>query len=381
MLKTKSKALLILLFILLLVSSCCLATEEPQTEENTTETTPVEEEYQYDLSNLVTEDLYIAEDTINISNLIEGNVFAVGKEVTVSGEIVGNLFVIANKLVIDGGYVYNGLFACANEIIINGVYINDIYAVCDDFRLENGAINYRDLRVAASNVNIAGRIGRNAYITAKTLSFAEDVEANIYGDLHYSTPSEVSIRDGAVYGEVHYNKSDIGEIASVSDTILYYATNLLQTLFLTFVVTMLLVWLTPKFVDRVANSNVSKSFICLGIGIVAPIVFIFAAILLALTSIGSSVAILGIFVAIVLFYISFSITSIYFGKLFAKLFKMEGMLKFVLLTLASSIVLWVICKIPVIGGFFSIIISLFGVGTTLVNIFSKKEKSEVAVEE
>ncbi len=379
MLKTKSKILLIALFILLLVSSCCLATEEPQTEgagENTENVT----ENQYDLSDLVTNDFYIAEDIVNISKLIDGNAFAVGNEVTVSGEINGNLFVIANKLVIDGGYVYNGLFACANEIIINGVYVNDIYAVCNNFHLENGAIIYRDLKVAASNVSIAGRIGRNAYISTKTLSFAEDVEANIYGDLHYSAPSEISIRDSAISGEIHYTKANTEENSNVSDIILYYATNLLQTLFLTFVVTMLLVWLTPKFVDRISNSTVSKSFIYLGIGVVSPIIFIVATILLALTSIGSSVAILGIFVAIVLFYISSSITSIYFGKLFTKLFKMEGMLKFVLLTLASSIVLWAIGQIPVIGGFCSIIISLFGIGTTLGNIFSKKEKSEVVVE-
>ena len=277
--------------------------------------------------------------------------------------------------------MYNSLFACAKEIIINGVYVNDIYAVCDDFRLENGAINYRDLRVFASNVSIAGRIGRNAYITAKTLSFAEDVEANIYGDLHYSTPNEVSIRDGAVSGEIQYSKSAVKENASVSDIILHYAIDLLQTLFITFIIAILLVWLTPKFADRVANISVSRSFISLGVGVLAPIVFIFATILLALSSIGSSVAILGIFVAIVLFYISFSVASIYFGKLFAKLFKVEGMFKFVLLTLASSLVLWAICQIPVIGGFCSIIISLFGVGTTLVNIFAKKEKKDVVVEE
>ena len=60
---------------------------------------------------------------------------------------------------------------------------------------------------------------------------------------------------------------------------------------------------------------------------------------------------------------------------------MNSMPKFILITLASSLVLWAICQIPVIGGFCSIVISLFGLGITLVNIFSKKEKNDVVVEE
>ncbi len=378
MLKTKSKILLILLSVVLLVSSCCFATTEPETTADNNETAPVEDEAgdEVQTDDVISDDLFIAEDIVNISGVVDGNAFVIGNEVTISGEILGNLFVVANKLVMDDGYVYNSLFACAKEIIINGVYTYDMYAVCDNFQFMSSAITYRDLRVLASNVSIEGQIGRNAYISANTLSFANSVSTNVYGELYYSAPNEIVISENAVAGEIHYTATNTNEDSKPSDIVLEYVTDLLQTLVFTFIAVLVLLWLTPKFVNRIGNSSVAKSFACLGIGVVAPIALIFVAILLALSTIGSSILVFGIFAVIALFYISFSIVSIFFGKIFAKLCKTEGNFKFVLLTLASSIVLWVICQIPVIGRFFSVLISLFGVGITLVNMVWKKEKVE-----
>lgn len=383
--KTKSKILLSILLILTLVSSFCFATEEPVTtsneviSENSEETT---EEHDHDedvTANWINSDLYIAEDVVNVDNVVDGNAFIVGNEVTITGEIGGDLFVVANKLNIDGGYIYSNLFACANEITINGV-VYDIYAVCDNFNLATNGFIYRDMKVTASNVNITGNVRRDAYISASNISFAEESSTLIYGNLNYSSDSEITIPEGVVAGEVKYSAGSIETENNVANTILSYVMDLLQTLVLTFVVALLLIWLTPKFVERVGKMGVGKSFASLGIGFATPIAFVIVSILLLISSIGASIFVIGTFGFIILAFVGNSVASIFFGKLFTKVLKMEGNVKFVLFTLVSCLILWAISQIPVVGGIFGFIISIFGIGTTIVNMVTKKEKEEKKTE-
>ena len=143
---------------------------------------------------------------------------------------------------------------------------------------------------------------------------------------------------------------------------------------------MLLLWLTPKFVERVGKMGVGKSFASLGIGFVTPIALVIVSILLLISTVGASIFAVGIFTFMILAFIGNAIASIFFGKLFTKVFKMEGNIKFVLFTLVSSLVLWLIALIPVAGGIISFVISIFGIGTTVVNMIFRKEKVEEKTE-
>lgn len=381
--KTKSKILLAIFLVFVLVSSYCFATVEPRTAEE--EATTISEEgeavttSEEETSTWTNSDLYVAEDKVTISNVVDGNAFVVGKEVTVTGEIGGDLFVFADKLNIEGGYIYSSIFACANEITINGV-VYDVYAACNTFNLESSGFIYRDMKVVASNVNMSGKVRRDAYISAETLNFDENVGTVIYGNLDYSSKEEITIPEEAVSGEVSYSAINSSATPTLANRILSYVSDLVTTLFFTFVITLILVWLTPKFVERVGKMNVAKSFASLGIGFAAPIAFIIVGILLLISSIGASVFVVGAFAFVVLALIGNTIASIFFGKLLTKLLKMEGNVKFVLFTLVSCFILWVISQIPVVGGIFSFIIALFGIGTTLVNIVYRKEKEEKKAE-
>lgn len=383
MAKTKSKILCVLLLVLVLVSSYCYATVEPRTEEpvTTSEETPnaVSEGEQTttttDQSNWNNSDLYLCEDKVTVSNVVDGNAFVIGKEVTITGEIGGDLFVIADKLNIDGGYVYSSIFACANEISINGV-VYDVYAFCKNFTLENNGFVYRDMKVSASSITLNGKVRRDAYVDTPTIHFAENTDTVIYGNLHYSNTSEISIPEGSVGGEVNFTKTDEKATKNVGATITSHLFDLVKTLLFTFVATLVLLWLTPKFIERVGNSGVAKSFISFGIGIATPIAFVIVSLLLILSVIGIPVFVCGLFAFTVLAFIGTTMASIFFGKLFTKLLKMEGNVKFVLFTLLSTFLIWAISLIPVIGGFIGFIVSLFGIGITLVNMVWRKEKVE-----
>ncbi len=378
MLKKKSKILLSVLFVLLLLSSVCLATDDPSLIDDSVVTSDTNNTQKVDTTsstaNWVNTDLYLAEDKVTIDKVVDGNAFVAAKEVTVTGEIGGDLFVVADKVTIEGGYVYSSLFVCANEVTINGV-VYDVYAISNNFNLGSNGFIYRDLKVTGSNINLSGKIRRDAYISAKSLTLNEQSGSIVYGNLEYSTPSEITIPEGAVSGNVKYNvnTSNTGKETSVASIILGYVSEAIQALLLTFVLTAILLWLTPKFVNRVGNMSVGKSFASLGIGVVTPVVLVIVALLLAISVVGLKMLLPATFIFVAFSLIASSITSIFFGKLFTKLLKTDSKVKFVLFTLLSNLVLWLLTKIPFVGGFIGLLVYAFGIGTLLVNIVCRKE--------
>ena len=150
-----------------------------------------------------------------------------------------------------------------------------------------------------------------------------------------------------------------------------YVFDLISTLIYTFIVVIILLWLTPKFVDRVGSMSVGKACTSLGIGagitfIGIPVAFILGIILL-ITIIGLPIAATLFLLFAILYSISFSITSIYFAKLFTKS-KELGKIKFSLITLAVAACLWILSQIPFIGWLAGLAATLFGSGATIVNI-------------
>lgn len=396
MLKVKSKILLVVLLALVLISSYCFATddllvstddgEEPTVISGTPDADSelIPENYEDLYADWTNSDLYTINSKVEVSNVVDGNAFIIGEEVTISGEIGGDLFVIANKLNIEGGYVYSGVFAIANEININGV-IYDLYAICNNLNLSSNGFVYRDMRVSASNVNLEGKIRRNVFMNCDNIKFAENTETVIYGNLSYSSSSEFSIPDNAVAGETTFNEIKINKeeptAPSVGSIILSKVLSLLKSLVLTLVIVIMLLWLTPKFVDRISNMKVGKSFACLGFGVATPIAFILAGIILVLLQIGTTVFVTASLLLALLFIISDAVACLFFGKLFARLLKLEGNVKVVLMTLASNLVLWLISLIPVAGAIVGLLVGLFGLGTIVVNVVCRKEKANTEVKE
>ena len=388
MLKTKSKILLALFLVLALVSSYCFATgEQPATTEGdvtaitetegeavtTTEgegeATSTEEE----TPSWTNGDLYLRGNKVELSNVVDGNAFIIGNEVTISGEVGGDLFVVANKLNIDGGYIYSNVFALANEVTINGV-VYDIYATCDTFNLESNGFIYRDMKVKADTINVNGKVRRNAYVETNKMNFNAEAETLIFGSLHYTSKGQIEIPQEKVTGEITYTADGLQVANRVVNTILSYVLDLLQTLLFTFILTMAFLWLTPKFVEKVGNMKVKKSLASLGMGLLLPLALIVVAIILFISSIGTSIFAVIIFALVLLALIANTVASIFFGKLFTRIFKMKGTIKFVIFTLVSSLILWALSIIPYAGTIISVIVTIFGIGIVVTNLISRKQK-------
>lgn len=380
--KSKFKILLPIFLVILLVSSYCLATSNQapeqdqapvatQSAENAAQAstaTPEGEgantsEAQAIMQEWISGDLYKIDTTLNMQDVVDGNAFIIGKDVTISGEIGGDLFIIADKLTIDGGYVYSSVFALANEITIKGT-VYDLYATCNTFNLETGGFVYRDMRLAANNTNISGRVRRNAYITTNNLNLAGNGSELISGNLEYNSSKEFDIPEGAVAKTVKFSQAPDNEEKS-GKSILSFVTSLATALLLTFVVVVVLLKLAPKFIEKLGSASIIKSLL---IGLITPVVLFILSLILLFSVIGLPVVGCIVLVCTLLALVGKCITSIYV----AKKFKKESKSMLVLFALLVTAVLWLVGLIPVVGAIISILASVFGIGLTVLSIISKK---------
>lgn len=383
MLKHKSKILFCIFLIIILISSVSFATDGILTttsENEVTATSDENAEHEHDneddSSNWKNDDLYLFDKDIVIEGVVDGNVFAFGTNVTVKGEIGGDLFVFADTLNIDGGYIYSGIFGFAKTFNMNGIAY-DIYAASNDFTLSSDAYVYRDLKLLAVNTNINGKIRRNAHITSNNIKFPEGTtDTFIGGNLNYTASNEISIPESAVLGDVNFNKSVEKESPSVASKISSVIFDILTLLVSTLVLTLLAIWLTPKFIEKVSTMKVSNIFVALAIGLGALIGIPVASIIIMITIIGipTAFALLALYFLIIAFATGF--TSLVISSFITKKLNVEGKFKFILITLASTVVIYLLTLIPFVGGLISFLNIILALGTVVYNLFRKAAVKE-----
>ena len=326
-------------------------------------------------------DLYLCEDEVNIDYIVDGNVFIMANKVTINSQIGGDAFILAKEVVIDSeGYIFNNLFTCAQNITIKGV-VYDLYACAQDVNISGGFV-YRDLKTVCQKLNVAGTIGRNAFVNASTIVFNEgtenaDAETNttkkgiIYGNLEYSSSEEVNIPDGSVLGDVKFNKiTSNAENMSVGTIIANYILDL--GAFLAFV---LILWLAPKFLESTNNYVGKITWKVLGYGLLALIAIPIVAIILILLQLTSSVALLLIALYILSLVIAKALFTITANKFLCTKLNINKNTGIFGMLIVTGIIIWILKELPYIGSVVSFVITILGLGILVTALLPKKKTS------
>lgn len=384
MLKNKTKIIAIFLVLILLFStSSVFADNETSNNETTaisTDTSEVENSIENANSDAQAQedsykksDVYLSGDNVTIDYIVDGNLFVCANTVTIDSQIGGDAFIIAKNVVInENGYVFNNLFTIAESVEIKGV-IYDAFALAENFTIYGGYV-YRDLKVSCNTLNINGIVGRNAFVNCSTLGFNTDQGNNgiIYGNLNYTSDSQVSIPEDTVKGTVNYTEPKVSPDKSVSSIISDYILDLGEFLAFVLIIWLVCLVLAPKFLANTNKYVGKKTLGILGYGLLTLIAIPIACvilILLQLTS-GFSLFLLALYVlSIIISKSLFTITANNYVCSKLKINKNTGIFG---MLIVSGIVIWAITQIPYIGGLISFIISVLGLGILVVSILPKR---------
>lgn len=392
MLKNKTKIIAIFLTLILLFSATCVFAENETNSEvinegimpisSDTNTNEIENSVENPTNNSGIDnsglqgdnykknDVYLTDENVTIDYIVDGNLFVCADTVTINSQIGGDAFILAKKIIINKeGYVFSNLFAISDSIEIKGV-VYDVFALAKNLTISNGYI-YRDVKASCETLNINGTIGRNAFINCPNINFntEEGSKGVIYGDLNYSSNSEISIPENVVTGKVIYTPIQETENEITIQSILFDLGS--------FIAFVLIIWLiclilAPKFLNNTNSYVGKKSIAILGFGLLALISIPIACIILILLqlTIGFSFVLLAIYILALV--ISKSLFTIIANNYICSKLNINKNLGILGMLIISSIVVWAISQIPYVGGFISFIIIVLGLGILVYSIFPKK---------
>ena len=384
--KNKTKIIAFFLALILFFSTTCVFADN-ETSENepiaiSTDTST--EEIEESVENITTDaqaqnnsfkksDVYLAGDNITIDYVVDGNLFICANTVTINSEIGGDAFICAKNIIIEeNGYVYSNLFAIAESVELKGV-VCDAFALVQNFNISGGYV-YRDLKVACYTLKINGVVGRNAFASCDSINFNTDESTNgiIYGNLDYSSSSEISIPENVIKGTVNYNAPKVSPEKSIRSIVADYILDLGGFLAFVLIIWLVCLVLAPKFLANTNKYVGKQSLGILGYGLLALVAVPIACIILILLQLtsGFSLFLLALYVlAIIVSKSLFTITANNYICSKLKINKNTGIFGMLVL---SGIVIWAITLIPYVGGLVSFIISVLGLGILVAAILPKK---------
>lgn len=327
-------------------------------------------------------DVYLFGDDVTVDYAVDGNAFIFGNTVNIKNKISGDLFVFANQINIDGGYVYSNVFACGNELKISGV-IYDLYAACAKIEITENGYVYRDAHSISDTLNLYGTVGRNALVGANTMSFQKDeddkkITGKVYGDLTYSTNEEMEIPEKMVEGNVKFEKfdteaaKDVAVASIVKDAI----SDIITAIVYTILIYLALVWLAPKFTNKLEETLTKNVGSVIGFGILAIIALPIISLVLIMTSIGASAGLLLATLYGVLLAVASSITVITVSKIVSNKFNINNKFAKVGVVAGITLVYGLLKLIPIISGLATIACGWVGTGIVVKQILPSKEKTE-----
>lgn len=326
-------------------------------------------------------DVYLTGDDVTIDYIVDGNLFVFANNVTINSQIGGDAFIFANSVTVgEQGYIFSNLFSFAKNVTVNGV-VYDLYSAAETTSI-NGYI-YRDIRVGSNSISILGTVGRNAYVDCNYLNFSQGTDENakhgiINGNLQYSSKEEIAIPEGVVAGETNFEK----EIFSDDNTITSKMVSLVTFIVTVIAIWLICLWLAPKFLKNSSALLTSKKVLpVIGFGILTPIVAIILSVIFLILGITSTLSLLLIMGLVLLMAIGTSIFVIAVNYIVCDKLKVQKTMGILGMLVASSIVLWAIGLIPVVGSIIEIIAVLLGLGIVISSIVLKDKKQETETAE
>ncbi len=342
---------------------------------------------------VIDDDLIVFAQRITINGTVSGDVCAFAQTVTVSGEVGGSLFSGAATITVDAKRVKT-VWAAAGNIKISGDVDKNAILAGGSLLIGKDTRIGKDLRAYGGKFTVRGTVdgtitgGVGKFVMAGksgTVTIAADeteiqAAAEIFGDLIVESEAEPTIIEGAtITGETRVEKPTEEEAAA------FFAFAPLLAFFISFIkilifiakiiVGIVLIALSKTFVRRIADTLISKPWKSLGWGFLGLIVIPIAAAIFFMILIAFPIAVFGMYVYTILFYLASVFVSLVVGEKVIQLFKKEGEISLYLSFIVGIIVLFVLGLIPILGFIIKLFVILFGAGALLLGTWNLMKES------
>lgn len=377
MLKNKTKIIVLFLVLILLFSATFVYADNVSSDEGIM---PISEDSAETVNpnartnenNYKKSDVYLSGKDITIDYIVDGNLFVCADTVTINSQIGGDAFILAKNLIIgEQGYVFSNLFTISESIEIKGV-VYDVFACSKNINISNGYV-YRDIKALCDTLNVNGTVGRNAFLNCSNINFNTDKGTNgiIYGNLDYTSNSEISIPENVVSGTVNYTHASLSQNVSIQTIIANYILDLGEFIVFLLVIWLICLYIAPKFLDNTYTYVGKKTLGVLGCGLLTLVVVPIACIILVFLRLTCSISLFLLALYILAIILSKSLFTITANNYVCSRLNINKNLGIFGMLIISGAITWILTELPYIGDIVSFVITVLGLGILVVSILPR----------
>ncbi len=322
-------------------------------------------DYTLDTESVVEEDLYVTGDNIIVKGVVDGDLIVMGQTITIDGTVTGDLYVFGNSVSIAGS-IYGNVISAGSNVSVKGTLGQNVYLA--GMMVDLDANIGKDLNIASGTTKLMGSIGDDARVATGQLSS----EAEIAGDMLLSTES-YTLSEENIAGDfvVTTNNQKVNVQPTVDikrGDLLGFNLGLAMISFVgMYIVGVLLIYSAPVKTLGIEKKIVTsweellKSF---AVGLLILFMIPLPLFILVLTLVGAPLAFLitGILVFLVTFGTLWTEAAI--GHKVLELFNQKDSHRYLSL-LVGRLITSVVKLIPLINGFYSLLLSMVTVGAVV----------------
>jgi len=325
--------------------------------------------------------LYAAGNMISIDGDVEKSLYIGGNIITVNGNVEGNLCAGGGTIVIRGN-VGDSVHVGGGNILIESKIEEDLFigggnitisktaSIGGDLIIGGGTIEINgpiagDILLGGGQVIINSKIGGQVKAKVDKLELGD--QAEIVGDLKYTSPREVKISEEAVIlGEIDFEKKEVKKfgVAKRAGTLFGILTLMfLFKILAGIIVGLILVYLFRNMTEKVVRDSLTRFWKSLSFGFSALVLTPITAIIIAITLVGLWLAGLIFAAYILMVVLSMSLAGVAFGSWLIKIIRKQSQYPVNWQAVIVGVIgLSIVFLIPFIGWLVKLIFMLIALG-------------------
>ena len=294
------------------------------------------------IANSVAGDVLAAGGTVNITANVGDDIRAAGGSITIAGDVGDDLVVAGGAIVLDSASTVSGRAWLAGGTVTVA-----------------GNVNH-ELRATGENIILAGAIGGDAHIYAKSIEIKPG--AVIKGNLTYSSPSEAEIhQDAVIEGDVNHNEIESDDFddpgADFIGNLMFYISLAASALALFLAFPLRSISVVKQLQDAPLQSS--------GLGVLVLFATPLIALMLLVSVIGAPIALVALALYVIALILGLLVGVIWIGDIGFRQFGKEpdeSKRTRAWSIAAAAAVLLIVDWIPFVGGLVFFIVLVLGIG-------------------
>lgn len=345
-------------------------------------------------------DFFAAGGMLNLTEPVAGDALLAGGHVSVASEVKGDLIAAGGEVSI-GGNIGDDLYAAGGDVQLDAIVAGNARVAGGDIAVGPATVVSGALSLTGGNVEFDGdahdylqatgaKIRINGNVRGDANLRGEDIEigpqTRIDGRLIVHSSSQPVIPQGAVVtGGVEFEAvapdryfdeetESVRTVAHGVGTALWFVG--------VFLAGALFIFVFPKFSSRAAQTIGSEPLKSIGLGFAVLVCVPILGVLLLITVIGIPLALLLVPIYVLLLFLGWVTCALFLGE--KGLAAVKGAQAFgtgwrLLSLLAALVVLWLLGRIPLVGGWITFLALIAGIGALAWQAWHRREPTMQAV--